>query len=119
MTLGLLIAAIALISLPFLDGLYLYLALIAVLGTGNGLVLPALNTLVTSTASGTHRGGVTSVYGSSRFIGVAFGPPIFSLLNRISAFVMFASAAAIALLVAASTFYFVEEEILLAEDQEG
>lgn len=116
MSLGLTIAAVALTILPFLDGLILYLTLIGVLGIGNGLVLPALNTLVTSTAASTHRGGITSIYGSSRFIGVAFGPPTFSLLNQISTVVMFITAAAIALTVALLTFFLVQEEVLLAEN---
>ncbi|AGB41444.1 arabinose efflux permease family protein [Halobacteroides halobius DSM 5150] len=117
MALGLFIATIALTILPFLEGLILYLIAMAILGVGNGLVLPALNTLVTSTAASTHRGGITSIYGSSRFLGVAFGPPTFSLLNQISTTVMFITAAVIALTVSLLTFFLVNEDDLLGNQQ--
>ncbi len=117
MSLGLLIASLALAILPFLDGLPLYLVLIGVLGIGNGMVLPALNTLVTSTASSTQRGGITSIYGSSRFLGVAAGPPTFSLLNRISTTTMFITASIIAIIASILTYLLINEEVLLPDDQ--
>ncbi|WP_027340588.1 MFS transporter [Halonatronum saccharophilum] len=116
MALGLFIDAISLAVLPFLDGLILYLVLIGLLGIGNGLVLPALNTLVTSAAESSQRGGITSIYGSVRFIGVALGPPTFSLLNRISSTVMFLTAAAIALTVSLLTYIFIKENVLVPDD---
>ncbi|WP_235919325.1 MFS transporter [Heliomicrobium undosum] len=58
------------------------LALLAVLGLGVGLTLPSLNTIVTSSASEEKRGAVTAFYGGVRFIGVALGPPVFSLLEK-------------------------------------
>ncbi|MCK8827804.1 MFS transporter [Natroniella acetigena] len=118
MALGLLIDTIALATLPFLDGIVLFVALLALLGIGNGLVLPALNTLVTSTASKEQRGGITSIYGSSRFLGVAFGPPAFSLLNEISTTVMFITAAVISLIVSILTYLFVDENVLLPDDMQ-
>jgi ACDE family multidrug resistance protein len=119
MSLGLLIDCISLAILPFLDGLTLYLVLLALLGVGNGIVLPALNTLVTSAAGSGQRGGVTSIYGSVRFLGVAAGPPVFSLLYEISKTVMFLTASAIALVVSILTYIFLKEEILLAKDQDN
>ncbi|WP_243237316.1 MFS transporter [Heliobacterium chlorum] len=58
------------------------LSLLAVLGLGTGLVLPSLNTIVTSSAPEEERGAVTAFYGGVRFIGVALGPPVFSLLEK-------------------------------------
>ncbi|MZP44171.1 MFS transporter [Heliobacterium gestii] len=58
------------------------LALLAVLGLGTGLTLPSLNTIVTSSASEEKRGAITAFYGGVRFIGVALGPPVFSLLEK-------------------------------------
>ncbi len=117
MALGLIIDATSLAILPFLDGLVLYLVLLAFLGIGNGIVLPALNTLVTSAASSQQRGGISSIYGSSRFLGVAAGPPAFSLLNRISETVMFITAAIIALLVAILTYLIIKEDTLLSKKE--
>jgi len=119
MSLGLLIDCISLAILPFLDGLTLYLVLLALLGVGNGIVLPALNTLVTSAAGSGQRGGITSIYGSVRFLGVAAGPPVFSLLYEISKTVMFLTASAIALAVSILTYIFLKEEILLAKGQDN
>ncbi|TDX51540.1 MFS transporter [Orenia marismortui] len=115
MAIGLLIDCISLAILPFLDGLTLYLVLLAFLGVGNGIVLPALNTLVTSAAGSGQRGGITSIYGSVRFLGVAAGPPIFSLLNEISKTVMFLTASAIALIVSILAYLLIKEEILLSK----
>ena len=113
MSLGLFISFLALIALPFFDGITSFVLLIGVLGIGNGLVLPALNTLVTGSTDSQQRGGITSLYGSSRFLGVAFGPPAFSLLNRISTTVMFITAAIISLVVALTTLFLVKEEKLI------
>jgi len=97
---GLVIDAIALLTLPFLDGLVLYLVLISVLGIGNGIILTALNTIITSSAKEAHRGGITALYGSARFLGIALGPPSFNLLHQISTFTMFALPATLALTLA-------------------
>ncbi|MGE5572638.1 MAG: MFS transporter [Bacteroidota bacterium] len=87
---GLALVAASLGLLAFRSGLAWLGALTAVMGLGSGLVLPSLNTMVTSAAGGQMRGMVTSVYGAVRFLGVAAGPPVFGLImdsRRISAFV--------------------------------
>ncbi|MGE5598153.1 MAG: MFS transporter, partial [Bacteroidota bacterium] len=48
-------------------------------GLGTGASLPPLNTLITSAAPRKERGGVTCLYGTVRFFGVAIGPPVFAL----------------------------------------
>lgn len=74
--LGLLCVAAALLLLvPARGSRLLTAALVTLLGVGNGLALPAINTMVTSAAAGQTRGMVTSLYGAVRFIGVALGPP--------------------------------------------
>jgi MFS transporter, ACDE family, multidrug resistance protein len=54
------------------------------LGLGTGSVLPSLNTLITSSAPKTERGLVTCLYGTVRFFGVAIGPPLFGLAEKLS-----------------------------------
>ena len=96
---GLMLNSISLLTLPFLDGLILYLVLIACVGIANGIILTILNNIITSSSSETYRGGLTSIYGSMRFLGIALGPPIFTLLNQISTFTMFAIPALIAMVL--------------------
>jgi ACDE family multidrug resistance protein len=64
--------------IPWVGSVYvLYLSLVA-LGIGAGLVLPALNLLVTSAAQQS-RGTLTALYGTVRFFGAALGPPAVGL----------------------------------------
>lgn len=53
---------------------------ITISSIGTGLLLPCLNTLITGAVDRSHRGMVTSLYNSLRFLGVAAGPPLFSWL---------------------------------------
>ncbi|MDG5788765.1 MFS transporter [Evansella sp. AB-P1] len=52
--------------------------IITVFSIGAGLLLPCCNLLVTSNISKEERGVVVSFYGMFRFLGVAFGPLIYS-----------------------------------------
>lgn len=61
-------------------GDWVFFAGLVVLGVGTGLVLPALNTLVTSSAAEEKRGMLTAVYSATRFFGVALGPPVYGVL---------------------------------------
>ncbi|MGI6493138.1 MAG: MFS transporter [Pelotomaculum sp.] len=95
---GLAIMTGALIILPFINIFFWYFVAISVVGIGTGLVLPALNTLITSTASIEERGLVTSLYGSVRFLGVACGPPIYGFLANKGVSLMFGSSSGLTLL---------------------
>ncbi|SJZ88140.1 MFS transporter [Selenihalanaerobacter shriftii] len=116
LALGLIINAIILSLLPFIRNIYLYMGTISILGIGSGLILPTVNTLVTSSAPSEQRGGITSLYGSVRFIGVAFGPPTFSLLNRISEKAMFFGGASIGVLGSILIFMFLDESKIITDD---
>ncbi|MBC7346378.1 MAG: MFS transporter [Clostridia bacterium] len=87
--LGLLAVAVSLALLTAdLALLPLLLALLP-LGAGTGMVLPAVNTVVTGLVAQEERGLVTCLYGALRFFGVALGPPAFGmvlLLGRTSFF---------------------------------
>ncbi len=106
---GLGIIAAALAALTALSG-PAWLGIFTVLvGVGSGLVLPSLNTMVTSAASGRTRGMVTSVYGAVRFFGVAIGPPAFGWMMESGRVAVFLPPAVVA--GAASAF------VLLVLDQ--
>ncbi len=96
---GLALITISLAIIPFFRNIFFFVGTMSFAGIGVGLVLPCLNTMITSSASTDERGMVTSLYGGVRFFGVAIGPPLFGWLVGISPFVMFWSAAGSALLI--------------------
>ncbi len=83
------------------------------MGLGSGFTLPSVNTLITSSTTSEQRGGITSIYGSFRFLGVAIGPPVFSLLFKVGEKVMFWFGSGVALLVVGLVFVFLKEEKLV------
>lgn len=95
---GLATITIPLSLLPFTSSQVAYLIAFSLTGVGAGMVLPCLNMLVTSAAPTEERGLVTSLYGSVRFFGVAFGPPACGFLMTRSTGLLFWSSAALSLL---------------------
>jgi ACDE family multidrug resistance protein len=73
-----------------------FTAAIAAMGLGNGLVLPSLNTMITSATEASERGTVTSLYGTARFFGAALGPPAFGKAVPLGPGAMFFGAASLA-----------------------
>ena len=99
---GVVLIAFSLGILPFLTRTLLFFMAISLAGIGTGLALPCLNTIITSTTDTEKRGLVTALYGGVRFLGVAAGPPLFSLLLASGRTVMawtFGSAAAVVALL--------------------
>ncbi|MTI79774.1 MAG: MFS transporter [Firmicutes bacterium] len=115
---GLILLTVSLGLLPIFKGVYMFFAAISVAGIGTGLVLPCLNMLITSATSTEERGMVTSLYGSVRFFGVAFGPPIFGWLLDISRSIMFWSASALAGVAAIIAFFFIKAKELQAASKD-
>ncbi|MFJ5621339.1 MFS transporter [Peribacillus loiseleuriae] len=64
------------------EKLFLLLIVTSVLGVAIGAILPALDAMITENIEKGERGTITSFYSSSRFIGVAAGPPAMSLLMK-------------------------------------
>jgi ACDE family multidrug resistance protein len=62
--------------------LILLLIITSIIGIGIGAVLPTLDALITENIEKGERGTISSFYSSSRFIGVAAGPPIMSLVMK-------------------------------------
>jgi len=103
----------ALAGLYAVSGPVAVTAIASVLGFGSGLVLPALNTLITSSAERSERGLVTSLYGSVRFFGAALGPPAFGMLVQAGQAVMFLSQAAVALAAGTAAVLWLNQRRLL------
>ena len=62
--------------------LILLLVVTSIVGIAIGALLPALDTIITDNIKKELRGTVSSFYSSARFIGVAAGPPIMSLVMK-------------------------------------
>lgn len=107
---GLAVMTASLVFLPLAKGVIIYFIAISIVGISTGLVLPCLNTLITSAASIKERGLVTSLYGSVRFLGVAFGPPIYGFLMAKGLGLMFWSSAGLALLGAVLALIFIKAQ---------
>lgn len=86
------------------------------LGLGTGAVLPALNTLITSTAPKTERGLITCLYGTVRFFGVAVGPPLFGFAEKLSKPPIFFTTAGICAAIAILFAIFVKPEKIIPKD---
>lgn len=108
-TTGLFLVTGMLVLLYYMDSLLAYLIFFSLLGIGTGLVLPSVNTMVTSSCSTSQRGVITSLYGAARFIGVAIGPPAFTALQEVSKLCMYFATAGIALIVLILAFIFIKE----------
>lgn len=96
---GFLFMTISYSLLAFIEKLIPFLIILALSSIGAGLILPCINSIITGAVGKERRGFVTSLYGSVRFLGVAFGPPIFSRLMEWSRTGMFLSIAGLTLIV--------------------
>lgn len=76
---GMLLIGGSLLVPAFTTNLYVLISAITLQGIGTGLALPAINLMITGAAEQEERGMITCLYGTVRFFGAAFGPPIFGL----------------------------------------
>ena len=104
---GLVLIAVSLAALGIFQQTVFFFVAISLAGVGTGLTLPCLNTIITSSTASERRGLVTSLYGSVRFFGVAFGPPLFALLMGKGQPFMFWSGAALAAAAALLAAFFI------------
>ncbi|KQO17379.1 MFS transporter [Paenibacillus sp. Leaf72] len=75
-------SAMLICGLANTKSLFLLISLMFISGLGIGLVLPSLDALITEGIDKKQRGTITSFYSSTRFIGVACGPLVASMLLR-------------------------------------
>jgi ACDE family multidrug resistance protein len=116
MNIGLITMVVSLTLATFLNGnLYVFIGLLSLSGIGTGLLLPCLNTLITGSVEREQRGMITSLYNSLRFIGVAFGPPLFGWLMSISHKTLFITVASLSLIMLALVFFLIKPKAELQE----
>ncbi|GAF25884.1 permeases of the major facilitator superfamily [Moorella thermoacetica Y72] len=109
---GLVLEAAALVIMGLFANIYIFFLAMILMGFGTGVVLPAVNTLITS-ASARERGGITCLYGSARFFGVALGPPAFGLAMTLGKLPLFLGAAVLVGIIAFLTIAFIQTEKML------
>ncbi len=102
---GNLVSTIALFVLLFTNSLLMIILFLSVSGLGLGIGLPCLDALITEGIEKEERGTITSFYSSMRFIGVAAGPPVISLLLKSSDKLVFITLASVSVLAIAITLY--------------
>lgn len=112
---GLALTGAGMFGLAFWPGLVPLLLLSSVMGLGIGLMLPALNTLITSSTAAEERGLITALYGTVRFFGVALGPPAFGLVQGVGRLPMFLGGAAFAAAGLVLVIFFLRAEELMVE----
>jgi ACDE family multidrug resistance protein len=109
------LAAGLILFVPFKNIWWLTIAS-SILGLGTGSVLPSLNTLITSSAPKTERGLVTCLYGTVRFFGVAIGPPLFGLAEKISKAPIFFTTAGVCILAGLLFLFFLNPKKVIPKE---
>ncbi len=97
-------------SILFLKQIYLFITLLTISSIGTGLILPCLNTMITGSVELEQRGMITGLYSSLRFLGVAFGPPLFSWIMGKSHSAVFISVSALSLLALLLSFFLIKPD---------
>ena len=114
------ILAVAMAIVPFFsEKTYIMVAALVFAGIGTGLVLPCLNTMITSSCNADERGMITALYNGVRFFGVAAGPPLFGLLMEKSVLWTFLVPAILAASAGVVNFFFCHEDVLKRKPEEG
>ena len=99
--LGLAMQVFSLLFFKRYDSIFLIVLLFTVNGIAIGIILPALDALITENIEKSQRGLITSFYSSARFFGVAAGPLAMSALYDKPLFipVLFANAFTVLLII--------------------
>lgn len=102
---GMVLVTAAMILAGFNKGIYFLVGFMSLGCVGIGVTLPCMDTLITEGVDKENSGTITSLYSSMRFIGVALGPPVVSLLLSSGHWVIFAVMAAVGAVGGLLTFF--------------
>lgn len=102
---GMVLLIISMIITGFTKDIYFMVGFLSLSGAGIGVALPCMDTLITDGVEKDTRGTITSLYSSMRFIGVALGPLIVSLLINKGHWLLFGIMAAVGLIGALLTLF--------------
>ncbi|QFF99044.1 MFS transporter [Psychrobacillus glaciei] len=98
------------------EKLFLLLVVTSIVGIAIGALLPVLDAIITGNIKKEERGTVTSFYSSARFIGVAAGPPIMSLVMKNYLNVSYITVGVLGLVLLFLVFKFVKVEDIEKEE---
>lgn len=115
---GLGIAIAGMLLVAFVPQDWAFFTGVIVGGVGTGLQLPGLNNLITSSAETEQRAAVTSLYGAVRFIGVAFGPPLYGALMKNGEAIPFWFSAGILGVTLGVALFFIHPEVLVGKGKQ-
>lgn len=116
---GTIILAVAMAVVPFFyKNTYIMIAALIFAGIGTGMVLPCLNTMITSSCNTDERGMITALYNGVRFFGVAAGPPLFGILMEKSVLWTFLIPAVLAGTAGLVNLFFCHEDVLQLKPEE-
>jgi ACDE family multidrug resistance protein len=111
MNIGLALMTVSLaLTIFFYENIYAFIGLLTLSSIGTGLLLPCLNTMITGSVKKQQRGMITSLYNSLRFLGVAFGPPLFGWMMAISHQTVFITVASLALITLGLVFFLIKPD---------
>lgn len=110
MTIGLAVMTVSLglCILFYNKNIYLFISLLTLSSIGTGLLLPCLNTMITGSVERDQRGMITSLYSSLRFLGVAFGPPLFGWMMDKSHQIVFITVTLLTAITLVLVFFFIK-----------
>ncbi|WP_010274816.1 MFS transporter [Paenibacillus senegalensis] len=109
MNIGLLMLTVSLaLAIFFYNQIYVLIGLLTFGSIGTGLVLPCLNSMITGSVDSSERGMITSIYNSLRFLGVAFGPPLFGWLMAKSDSLVFITVSSLSLVTLVLVFFLIK-----------
>ncbi|WP_281886078.1 MFS transporter [Paenibacillus sp. YYML68] len=106
--LGIMTVSLGLCIFFYNSNMYLFIGLLTLSSIGTGLLLPCLNTMITGSVPRAQRGGITSLYNSLRFLGVAFGPPLFGWMMDMSHQIVFITVTVLAFIALGLVFFLIK-----------
>ncbi|WP_409300094.1 MFS transporter [Peribacillus sp. SCS-155] len=92
------------------ERLWLLIAVTSILGIAIGCLLPTLDAMITENIEKEQKGTVTSFYSSSRYVGVAAGPPLMSIFMKEHINMTFIIAGMLGIIIAFLVFKFIRTE---------
>ena len=110
---GLLISGVSLFLVPYIYSTKLIWPNLVLIGFSAGLLLPVLDTIGSAVSSRSHRGIMTTIFGSARCLGAAAAPYLIATLLDINIHATFLPIAGLAVILASVIFFFTDEEKML------
>ncbi len=90
------------------ESIFLLLTVSSLIGISIGAMLPTLDALITENVEKEEKGTISSFYSSSRFIGVAAGPPIMSVVMKNNLLLSLYISGALAVIIGVLVFIFIQ-----------